>query len=75
MTSSVERGPADGTSTRVADVQVGRSEPAEAIPDRYWLHPRGAMSTYAWHVHRALGRRWYERHVRDEPSLNARQAQ
>lgn len=63
-----------GSGFVVADVQIGRSEPVEATPDRYWLHPRGVLSAYAWHVHRAFGRRWYDRHVRDEPSLTARQA-
>ena len=64
----------EGAGFVVADVQIGRSEPVEATPDRYWLHPRGVMSTYAWHVHRAFGSRWYDRHVRDEPSLTARPA-
>ncbi|MGL5441167.1 MAG: carbon-nitrogen hydrolase family protein, partial [[Mycobacterium] stephanolepidis] len=33
------------------------------IPDRFWLHPRGALPTAAWHYQRWHGRRWYRRNM------------
>jgi predicted amidohydrolase len=54
----------EGSGVVVADVQIGRSTPLDAAPDRFWLHRRDPLSVYAWHVHRAYGRRWYDRHVR-----------
>lgn len=55
-----------GSGVVVADVQIGRSAPLEATPDRYWIHRRDPLSVYAWHIHRAYGRRWYDRNVREE---------
>ena len=53
-----------GPGVVVADVEIGRSTPAEPIPDRFWLHRRGAMATWSWHAQRVHGRRWYARHVK-----------
>ena len=54
----------EGSGFVIADVEVGRVPPREPIPGRYWLHKRGAMSTYAWTSQRLHGRRWYRRNVR-----------
>lgn len=54
----------EGAGFVVADVEIGRVPPTDTIPNRYWLHDRGVMSVYAWHVQRLAGRRWYRRHVR-----------
>lgn len=54
----------EGTGYVIADVEARRTEPREEVPDRFWLHKRGAMSTTVWHTQRVLGRRWYRRHVR-----------
>jgi predicted amidohydrolase len=54
----------EGSGFVVADVEIGRVAPREPIPNRYWLHARGPLSTYAWHSQRLHGRRWYRRHVR-----------
>jgi len=54
----------DGSCFAIAAVPVGRTQPVEAIPDRYWLHPRGAIGAITWTTQRALGRRWYARNVR-----------
>ena len=58
----------EGTGYVVADVEARRTEPREGVPDRFWLHRRGAISTAAWHSQRILGRRWYRRHVRGRPA-------
>jgi len=50
-------------------VEIGRSEPPEPLPDRYWLHRRGPMSAFVWSYQRAHGRRWYARHARGLPPL------
>lgn len=47
----------------VADVSVGRSAPSSAAPERFWLHPRGALPAAAWYYQRVHGRRYYRRHV------------
>jgi predicted amidohydrolase len=59
----------EGAGHVIADVEIGRVTPRDAVPDRYWLHRRGAMGTYAWHVERLHGRRWYARHTAHRPPL------
>ncbi len=56
-----------GAGVVVADVDIGRTGPLDPIPNRFWLHRRGALSTWAWHAERLHGRRWYERNVRGRP--------
>jgi hypothetical protein len=48
----------------IASVEPERQLPLEPVPNRYWLHGRGALSTWAWHSQRLHGRIWYRRHVR-----------
>lgn len=58
-----------GSGYVVADVDARRSEPLEDIPDRFWLHRRGALSAMAWTTQKIVGRRWYARNVRNRPAL------
>jgi predicted amidohydrolase len=58
---------ADGPGHVVADVEVRGVAPLRQVPDEYWLHRRGPMPVYAWSVERAVGRRWYARHVQGRP--------
>ena len=59
----------EGSGYVIADVEVRRTEPREQVPDRFWLHPRGAVPAIAWNTERLLGRRWYARYVRGRPAL------
>ena len=59
----------EGPGVAIADVEIGRSEPLDPLPDRYWLHRRGPMSAFVWSYQRAHGRRWYARHARGLPPL------
>lgn len=59
----------EGSGFVIAEVEARRSAPVEEVPNRFWLHPRGAMSTWAWNVERILGRRWYRKHVRGRPPM------
>jgi hypothetical protein len=53
----------EGPGFAIADVQIGRAQPLDPVPDSFWMHPRGPMPTFMWNVQRAHGRRWYARHV------------
>jgi predicted amidohydrolase len=52
-----------GSGFVIAEVEARRAAPAEEVPDRYWLHPRGTIATWSWNAQRIAGRRWYRRHV------------
>jgi predicted amidohydrolase len=57
----------EGAGVVVADVEPGRVRPSAQPGSGFWLHPRGAAATAAWHVQRAHGRRWYRENVRNTP--------
>ena len=59
----------EGSGYVIADVDAQRTEPREQVPDRFWLHRRGAVGAIAWNTQRLTGRRWYARHVRGRPPL------
>ncbi len=59
----------EGSGYVIADVEAQRTEPCEQVPDRFWLHRRGAVPAIAWNTQRVMGRRWYARHVRGRPPL------
>jgi predicted amidohydrolase len=59
----------EGSGYVIADVEAQSTEPPEEVPDRFWLHRRGALSVVAWNTQRVLGRRWYARNVRGRPPL------
>jgi predicted amidohydrolase len=52
-----------GEGVVAAELEPGRRDASAEAPDRFWLHRRGAPATFAWHLHRAHGRRWYRRNV------------
>jgi len=58
----------EGSGYVVAEVSAQRVPPAEPVPERYWMHGRGAIPALAWHTERLHGRRWYRRHVRGRPA-------
>lgn len=53
----------EGEGFVVAAVEPGRVRPTREVPERFWLHRRGAVSSFAWSYQRLHGRRWYRRHV------------
>jgi predicted amidohydrolase len=57
----------DGEGFAVADVEPGRTAPAEPVPHRFWLHRRDPLAAFVWNYQRAHGRRWYERHAFGRP--------
>jgi predicted amidohydrolase len=59
----------DGPGFAIADVEAGRTEPADPVPDRYWLHRRDPMAALVWSYQRMHGRRWYERNTAGRPPL------
>ena len=63
----------EGSGYVIAEVQARRSESHEPVPNRFWLHRRGALPAVIWNTQRVLGRRWYERHVRGRPPLELEQ--
>lgn len=58
-----ERRPEEGPGIVLGDIHLGRRPPVAEIPDRFWLHSRGALPTAAWHYQRWHGRRWYRRNM------------
>lgn len=58
-----ERRPEEGPGIVLGDIHLGRRPPVTEIPDRFWLHSRGALPTAAWHYQRWHGRRWYRRNM------------
>jgi predicted amidohydrolase len=57
----------EGPGIAVADIVLGSVAPTRAIPDRFWMHDRGALSAFTWAYQRAHGRRWYARHALGRP--------
>jgi predicted amidohydrolase len=64
---------AEGSGLAIADVEPRRIVPPQPIPDRFWLHRRGAVPALAWTTQRLLGRRWYAKNVRGRPPLVLRE--
>ncbi len=67
------RAPREGAGYVIADVTPGRSTSRDALPDRFWLHPRGAVGAFSWSYQRMHGRRWYRRHTFGRPPLEVEQ--
>jgi predicted amidohydrolase len=63
------REPSEGSGVVIADVEAHRSTPIAPVPDRFWLHPRGALPALVWNTQRLLGRPWYARNVRGRAPL------
>lgn len=64
----------DGSGHVVADVTPGRTAPRDPLPDRFWLHERGAIASFSWSYQRVHGRRWYARHTFGRPPLTVGRA-
>ena len=65
----VRREPSAGSGVVIAEVEARRTTPREQIPDRFWLHRRGALPAIVWNTQRLLGRRWYAKNVRGREPL------
>ena len=65
----VRREPSEGSGAVIAEVEARRSTPREQIPERFWLHRRGALPAIVWNTQRLLGRRWYAKNVRGREPL------
>ena len=59
----------EGEGFALADLAPGRAPPLDEVPDRFWLHRRGAVGSLLWNYQRAHGRRWYTRHAAGRPPL------
>jgi predicted amidohydrolase len=59
----------EGSGFVIADVEARRTEPRELVPDRFWLHRRGALGVIAWNLDRVFLPRWYARNVRGRAPL------
>jgi hypothetical protein len=63
------REPSQGSGVVITEVEAQRSLPMEAVPNRFWLHPRGALPAFVWNTQRLVGRPWYARNVRGRAPL------
>lgn len=62
-----------GEGIVVAEVGASLREPLREPPNRFWLHPRGAMAAFAWNYQRLHGRPWYRRNVAGRPARRMEQ--
>jgi predicted amidohydrolase len=53
----------EGPGVVIAEVVPGKSSPKNAVPNRFWLHKRGPLPSFAWMYQRLHGRRWYGKHM------------
>lgn len=58
-----ERSRVDGEGVVLADITLGRVDPSDVAPRRFWLHRRGVLPAAVWHYQRLHGQRWYERNA------------
>jgi predicted amidohydrolase len=58
----------EGPGVVLADIDPGRRPALDDVPERYWLHERGALSSFTWAYQRAHGKRWYRRNTRGRPA-------
>jgi len=57
----------DGDGVVLAEIIVQGRRPSEALPNRYWLHRRGAVAAIGWTQQRRYGQRWRARQDRVRP--------
>lgn len=57
-----------GQGIVMADISIGRTTPQRDIPNKYWLHNRGPIPSFAWHYQRWHGKRWYKKNVANRSS-------
>ena len=60
----------EGPGVVLADLEIGRRAPLDEIPDRFWMHDRGAIASALWSYQNAHGRRWYPRHAQGRPTAD-----
>jgi predicted amidohydrolase len=65
-----QRAPEDGEGIVIAEIEPRRQRPIGQPPDRFWLHPRGAISAFTWWYQRIWGRRYYREHVRGRATVS-----
>lgn len=56
-----------GEGVVIADVAFGQVESNEKLPNQFWLRDRGLPAAFAWNFQGFLGRRWYRKHVKNNP--------
>ena len=54
-----------GEGIVIAKITLKNIESSEKIPKRFWLRSRSALPAFAWHYHGFLGRRWYQKNVKN----------
>ncbi|HYF25592.1 MAG TPA: nitrilase-related carbon-nitrogen hydrolase, partial [Baekduia sp.] len=64
----------EGPGVVTAELDLRRQAPTADIPDRFWMHDRGAVATLLWNYQRAHGRQWYQRHALGRPPADAQVA-
>jgi predicted amidohydrolase len=60
----------EGPGVVTADIDPGRTRPADTIPHTFWMHPRGIVPTLLWNYQRLHGKRWYARHALGRPTAD-----
>lgn len=53
----------EGQGIVIGEITIGRVQPQQDIPDKYWLHDRGPLPSLAWAYQKVHGRRWHKRNV------------
>jgi len=49
-------GSSTGTRVVIADLAIGRSEPVDPLPDRYWVEPMGMVGELLWRYDKVSNR-------------------
>jgi predicted amidohydrolase len=57
----------EGPGFALGEITPVAARPTTELPDRFWLHRRGALAAFFWHYQRLHGRRWYARHAAGRP--------
>lgn len=52
-----------GQGIVMAEIDIGRTQPTQEIPDDYWLYDRGPIPTLAWQYQRWHGKYWYKKNI------------
>ncbi|MED5804007.1 carbon-nitrogen hydrolase family protein, partial [Gordonia sp. Z-3] len=50
----------EGPGFALADVDLQRAAPTDAVSEKFWLHPRGAIPAAMWSMQRVHGKRYYK---------------
>jgi predicted amidohydrolase len=55
----------DGEGIISAEVEIGRTEPSESIPDRFWIPRFHSLIMFSWYQQNFHGRRFYRKVTRN----------